>query len=142
MPSANVGEALRQYSRVGVTSALEDVSPHRLVQMLLDGAIARVVAGQGYMMRQDTARKGESISLAIAIIEGLRGCLDFEGGGEIAANLEALYDYMVRRLFDANCNDDPQLLEEVRGLLKEIKEAWEGIRDGTAPGAGQPLERP
>jgi len=84
-------------------------------------------------------RKGESISLAIAIIDGLKGSLDLEGGGEIATNLEALYDYMVHRLFHANINNDVQVLEEVRGLLRGIKEAWDSIPEGMASGEVQPL---
>jgi len=139
MANAGISEALQQYKSVGVTSAVEEASPHRLVQMLLDGAVARVVAANGYMARGDMGRKGESISLAIAIIDGLKGSLDLEGGGEIATNLEALYDYMVHRLFHANINNDVQVLEEVRGLLRGIKEAWDSIPEGMASGEVQPL---
>lgn len=139
MANAGISEALQQYKTVGVTSAVEEASPHRLVQMLLDGAVARVVAANGFMARGDMGRKGESISLAIAIIDGLKGSLDLEGGGEIATNLEALYDYMVRRLVDANINNDVQMLEEVRGLLRGIKEAWDSIPEGMASGEVQPL---
>lgn len=139
MANAGISEALQQYKSVGVTSAVEEASPHRLVQMLLDGAVARVVAANGYMARGDMGRKGESISLAIAIIDGLKGSLDLEGGGEIATNLEALYDYMVHRLFHANIKNDVQVLEEVRGLLRGIKEAWDSITEGMASGDVQPL---
>lgn len=127
MGNHNVSEALQQYRSVGVASAVEDASPHRLVQMLLDGAIARVIAAEGYLARGETAPKGESISMAIGIIDGLQVSLDLEAGGEIATNLAALYDYMVRRLLEGNRNDDKEPLGEVLHLLKEIKQAWDEI---------------
>lgn len=127
MADANIVQALQHYKRVGVASAVEGASPHRLVQMLLDGAIARVVAADGCVSRGETARKGENIGMAISILDGLRGSLDMEAGGEIASNLDALYEYMARRLLEANIQNDRQLLEEVSGLLRQIKHAWDAI---------------
>ncbi len=123
------GSALQQYKSVGLASQVEEASPHRLVQMLLDGAIARIIAAQGYMSRGEIARKGESVGMAIGILDGLKGSLDMEAGGEIAANLAALYDYMMGRLLAGNRENRPDALEEVHRLLKQVKEAWDGIRD-------------
>ena len=131
MGNVNSGSALQQYKSVGVASAVEEASPHRLVQMLLEGAIARITAAQGYMARNDIPGKGESISMAIGIIDGLKGSLDMDGGGEIAANLAALYDYMASRLVEGNRHNRSDALEEVLRLLKQIKDAWDGIRDST-----------
>ncbi len=142
MGNRNVSEALQQYKSVGVASAVEDASPHRLVQMLLEGAIARVVAAEGYLARGETAAKGESISIAIGIIDGLQGSLDMEGGGEIAVNLSALYEYMVRRLMVGNRDNKKEPMQEVLHLLKEIKDAWDGIPASMASGEVEPLRRP
>lgn len=142
MGNHNVSEALQQYKSVGVVSAVEDASPHRLVQVLLEGAIARVIAAEGYLIRGEIAPKGESISMAIGIIDGLQGSLDLEAGGEIAVNLSALYDYMARRLMVGNRDNDRAPLEEVLGLLREVKEAWDGIPDSIANGEVEPLRRP
>ncbi len=142
MGNHNVSEALQQYKSVGVASAVEDASPHRLVQMLLQGAIARVIAAEGYLSRGETARKGESVSVAIGIIGGLQGSLDMEGGGEIAVNLSALYDYMARRLMEGNRDNDREPIEEVLHLLREIKEAWDGIPDSIASGEVAALRQP
>ncbi len=142
MGNRNVSGALQQYKSVGVASAVEDASPHRLVQMLLDGAIARVVAAEGHLARGEIASKGENIGMAMGIIDGLQGSLDLEGGGEIAVNLSALYDYMVRRLMVANRDNKKEPLEEVLHLLKEIKEAWDGIPASMANGEVEPLRRP
>ncbi len=77
------------------------------------------------------ADKGASISKAIDIISnGLKASLDHDKGGEIAARLEALYDYMVTRLLQANLKNDLKALEEVSGLLEEIHSAWREIAPG------------
>jgi len=71
--------------------------------------------------------KGELIGKSIAIIGGLREALDHEVGGELAANLDRLYEYMIRRLTEANRKNDPAVLAEVAGLLQEVKAGWDGI---------------
>jgi flagellar protein FliS len=81
------------------------------------------------MLHKEIAAKGKSISKAIAIIgEGLNASLDRRVGGELAQNLSSLYDYMVRRLVDANLKNDVTILDEVERLLTELTEAWDGIR--------------
>ena len=140
MGNHNVSEALQRYKSVGVASAVEDASPHRLVQMLLQGAIARVIAAQGHLERGETAQKGENVSVAIGIIGGLHGSLDMEAGGEIAVNLAALYDYMVGRLTIGNRDDDKAPMEEVLRLLREVKQAWDGIPDSLARGEVEPRQ--
>lgn len=116
-----------EYRKVGVQTGVENASPHKLILMLMDGAIEKVQLARGYMERRETARKGETISWAMAIIDGLRSSLDLVKGGEIAANLDALYDYMLRRLTEANLTDDLAGLDEVVKLLSELRDGWNGI---------------
>jgi len=119
--------ALRQYGRVGAVSGVAAASPHRLIQMLMEGAVSRIAMAGAQMRRGEVAAKGRNIGLAISIIDGLRASLDREAGGEIAHNLDALYDYMMRTLLQANVDDDPALLDEVRELIGGIKQAWEEV---------------
>lgn len=128
---------LEHYRRVDVHSGVEGASPHRLVGMLLDGALARIAAAAGHMERGEVAAKGESIGSAISIIEGLRGSLNPEAPGKLAENLALLYDYMTRRLLDASFRNDTAILDEMRHLLAGIKTAWEAI-DPEAGSAGSP----
>ncbi|GAP65253.1 Hpt protein [Mizugakiibacter sediminis] len=128
MAFPNGSSAIAQYRQVGTRGSVEQADPHRLTAMLMEGALERITAAIGHMRRGEVARKGECISRAIAIVEGLRGSLDFEAGGALAGNLEALYEYMGRRLLQANAADDAGMLEEVAGLLREIKSAWDAIR--------------
>ncbi len=119
------------YAKVGVQSALEDASPHRLIQMLLDGTLARIAAAKGAVERQDIPEKGRLIGKCMDLVIGLRNCLDLDNGGELAESLDALYEYMLGRLLEANRLNDAGILQEVADLLNEIKEGWDGI----APGA-------
>jgi flagellar protein FliS len=77
------------------------------------------------MQRNAIAEKGESINRASKILIGLQSTLDFERGGELARNLNDLYDYAMRRILKANLRNDIAAIQEVRGLLGEITGAWE-----------------
>jgi flagellar protein FliS len=116
------------YARVNVETGVLAASPHKLIVMLFEGAMVAVSAAMRQMKAGDIAGKGNSISKAIAIIDnGLRASLDHKAGGEIAANLDALYGYMAGRLLIANRDNQVALLEEVHGLLAELRGAWDAI---------------
>ena len=123
----NAMAALRQYQSVNTQAQVADASPHRLIQMLMEGGLSRLAQAKGAMLHGQGAQKGELISKAIGIIGGLREGLDLNQGGEIAANLDRLYDYMVSRLVEANISNEPALLDEVAGLLRNVKTAWDAI---------------
>lgn len=119
--------AAQQYGSVAVHAGIEAATPHRLIQMLMEGALEKIAVAKGHMVQGHIAEKGEQISWAISIIEGLRASLDKESGGEIAANLNDLYEYMNARLVDANLRNDVQLLDEVAGLLRQVKSGWDAL---------------
>ncbi|UTW46380.1 flagellar export chaperone FliS [bacterium SCSIO 12696] len=119
--------ALREYQKVGVQSDMGDASPKQLISKLLNGALDRIASAKGAISRDENAQKGELLGKAIAIVDGLRASLDHERGGEIAGNLASLYDYMEQRLVEANLNNDIEGLDEVAGLLKEIKAGWDDM---------------
>jgi flagellar secretion chaperone FliS len=126
------------YQKVGIETALQNASPHQLIVLLLTGARQAILVARGGIDQKNIPLKGSSISKAIDIIlNGLRASIDTEQGGEIAANLSALYDYMARRLLHANMHNDVGALDEVLRLLGEIQESWEAIardaRIGQAP---------
>lgn len=123
----NYAQAMKQYQKVGLQAQVATADPHQLIRMLMQGGIDRVIQAKGALERGVLAEKGELIGKSIAIIGGLREVLDFEAGGEIAVNLDRLYDYMIRRLTEANLKNDPSLLEEVANLLREVKAGWDGI---------------
>lgn len=123
----NHHSALQQYNQVRAHVQTEGASPHRLIQVLIDGAIEKIRVAKGFIERRDIPEKIRQINWALSIIDGLRQSLDMEKGGEIAANLEALYDYIQRRLVVANAENDASILDEVAGLMLEIKSAWDAV---------------
>jgi flagellar protein FliS len=121
---------LAQYRSVDAYGAAAAADRTQLILRMLQGALDRIATARGHMGRGELAPKGEALGRAVRMIEGLRACLDHERGGEIAANLAALYDYMSRRLTEANLRNDTRLLDEVAGLLDEIRAGWEQMAAG------------
>jgi len=89
--------------------------------------LTKIATAKTCMANNHVAGKGENVSMAISIINGLRASLDYEKGGEISKNLNDLYDYMERRLLEANLKSDLTMLDEVASLIFEIKSAWDAI---------------
>jgi flagellar secretion chaperone FliS len=125
----NAYSAAKSYNNVKVQAGIETASPHRLVQMLFEGALERIAQAKGAMMQKQIARKGELIAKAIAIVGGLQGSLNDKEGGHLAANLDDLYDYIIRRLTQANYENNLAQLDECARLLGEIKMAWDSIME-------------
>ncbi|EIM14632.1 flagellar protein FliS [Pseudomonas chlororaphis O6] len=123
--------ALRQYQKIGAQAQTSEASPHRLVQMLMEGGLDRIAQAKGAMERKDIPNKGIFISKAIGIIGGLREGLDLEKSPDTLGDLDSLYTYMMTRLTEANIKTDPKILDEVADLLRTVKEGWDAI---AAPG--------
>ncbi|MDB2316400.1 flagellar export chaperone FliS [Luminiphilus sp.] len=123
-------QALTAYQQTSVHTQVEGASPHKLITMLLDGALERTQKAKLAMKSGDIATKGELIGRAIDIVGSLDAYLDLEQGGEIAENLRALYEYIVLKLFEANTSNDSDLLDEVVTLLTEVRAGWKGIEGG------------
>ncbi|MDH5189968.1 MAG: flagellar export chaperone FliS [Gammaproteobacteria bacterium] len=124
-------DALNEYKK-GVKTGVEDFTPHRLIQMLMEGALDKISKAKGFMQQegaQAIANKGEQISWAISIIDGLKVSLDktVDGGGELVQNLEDLYIYMEKRLVEANLHNKIEYLDEVANLLREVKAGWDAV---------------
>lgn len=118
------------YVQVGAETGVDAASPHQLILMLYDGALLALRTASAAMAQNDIPKKGASISKAIDIISnGLKVSLDLESGGEIAARLDALYEYMADRLLYANLHNNPAALDEVSELLAGLRDAWQGIAE-------------
>lgn len=118
---------LAAYQSAAAHGGVAASDPHRLIVMLLDGALERIVTARGCMQRNETSEKARLINRAVSIVGELRNSLDLSKGGQIAANLAELYDYMCRRLLLATSENKPEMLDEVSTLLHEIRSAWLAI---------------
>ena len=116
-----------EYRRTGVSSSVLDADPHKLISLLFAGASERIRRAKASLANGNTVLKGKAIGEACAIIGHLNGSLDHEAGGEMAANLSALYDYVVLLLTQANLHNDAARLDEALQLIGEIDSAWNAI---------------
>jgi len=115
---------LAAYSSAQAHGGVAAADPHRLIVMLMDGALERLAQARGCIANNAVADKNQLISAAIAIIDELRASLDMKAGGPIAANLDDLYDSMCRQLVKANLTNRVEIIDEVTHLLGEIRSAW------------------
>ena len=123
-----------QYKNVRSHGLVADASPTRLVQIMFEHILNNLATAQGCMARiqnnlpfSEVTQKLAAMRKAIQLIGQLNVTLDMERGGQIAANLRALYEYMLVRLTLANANNDPRIVAEVVGLVRDIKLGWDGI---------------
>ena len=138
----NSRSAAHAYTNIGLETGVVAASPHQLIMMLYEGAELAVRMAIRHMNERDLAKKSPAISKAsIIILEGLREGLDPQQGGDIALQLDALYEYMNKRLMLAHMNNQVAPLEEVLGLLRELHAAWQqiGVAQATPPAARQSI---
>jgi flagellar protein FliS len=118
------GQGANAYQQVRSHGGVESADPHGLVTLLMDGALERLVAARGHMQRGEIGPKGELIGRCIEIIGGLRDALDTKVETPLVGQLDALYDYMSRRLLHANLRNDVAALDEVSALLQKVRNRW------------------
>jgi flagellar protein FliS len=124
----SVQKGANAYANVGLETGVAAASPHKLIVMLFDGALTSLTIALTEMHAKNIAAKGRAISRAIRIIEdGLRASLDKSAGGEIAGSLDSLYEFIAKRLVQANLENKPEYIEEAQRLLGELRGAWLAI---------------
>ena len=121
----NFKDPMAGYKMVGQVGRVDYANQVELVQMLFSALLESISEAEGHMQRGSVELKCKSIARADKIVQGLRITLDHEQGGELARNLEALYEYVSRRLLHANLRNDVESLREARGLMADISSAWE-----------------
>ena len=121
--------AAAAYAEIRVKgSQAADSSGNSLVEMLFESALTAIARAEAAMQAGDIGAKGEAIGRAVAIVsEGLRGSLNLDKGGKLAADLDALYAYIETRLTLGNLRNDALALQESARLLKPLREAWSAI---------------
>lgn len=105
----------------------ETASPHRLTLMLYNGAIQFTGKAKHAIENKNIAETNSYVQKTQDIIYELISSLNTKEGGELASNLKNLYFYMIDRLVEANIKKLTAPLDEVIGMLQELKSAWEDI---------------
>jgi flagellar protein FliS len=129
------GYGASAYQQVRSRGGVESADPHGLITLLLDGALERIVQARGHMQRSEVAAKGEAISRCIKIIGGLRDSLERKVDPVLVDRLDSLYEYMGRRLLQANLRDDTTILDEVSNLLSQVRDSWVKVSPANAEAA-------
>jgi len=114
------------YQSVAMTTA-ETRDPHELVKLLFAGLTDRIAMARAALEKGDRVARAIAVTKAQKILFGLRDSLDFEAGGELALNLDSLYEYCIRRLVNAHAREDDEIFAEVMDLMVSIREAWKEI---------------
>lgn len=117
------GNGINAYRQTNVITA----NPGRLVLMCYEGAIRSLKSAREKYISKEYETKAETVQKARSIISELILALDFEKGGEVARNLDSLYNYMLRRIIEGDVKGDVKAFDEVIGMLSELKSAWEEI---------------
>lgn len=126
--SAALNQASSAYRQIGVETSLADASPHRLIAMLFDGFSDALSQARGALAAGRIEAKGKAIGRATRIVEeGLRGALDLQAGGKLAADLNRLYGHVALRLTHANLHNDDAVLLECGSLIEPVRSAWHEI---------------
>ena len=132
----SLNNPVNEYLTTKNESALADATPHKLIEMLLDGALESIAKATGAITTDNAMVLGESLGKAVSIVDSLQAMLDGDRGGDIAGNLEQLYEYIGRRLLEVSKDRDPEVLREVAGLLHEIKAGWDAVPPELKSAAG------
>lgn len=106
---------------------VDSVTPYEVISLLLEGALERVEQAQETLSKGDTQAAGELMGRLVGIVNGLRNSLDFDNGGEVAVNLDSLYEYITARILEAEEENGLEVLSEAGELLSQVKDGWQGI---------------
>jgi flagellar protein FliS len=115
------------YQQIRTGGGIESADAHGLITLLMDGALERIRLAVACIATGNVASRGEAISKAIEIIGGLQAALNHDVQTTLVERLDALYDYMSRRLLFANMHADTLALDEVATLLGQVRDSWVAI---------------
>jgi flagellar protein FliS len=116
-------------------SRILSADPVELVRLLYQAAAGSVRDARNHLAAGEIAERARSITKACEILGELASSLDQQRGGEISGRLAGLYDYMTRKLIEANFRQSDEPLAEVLRLLTTLAEAWDAVK---AQPAGEP----
>ncbi|NNF51012.1 MAG: flagellar export chaperone FliS [Gammaproteobacteria bacterium] len=124
MNSQSLAGKLDAYRDVGVVGSVAEADAQKLILLVMDGALEAMLRAHGFLERGDVPAKADALSKAVRLVDALRAFLDHEEGGDMAASLEQLYDYIARRLATANARNQPELIVECSELLRGLRDTW------------------
>ena len=120
-------KGINAYKKDSLKADLAGANPHRVIQLLMQGALERLALSKGFIDRRDMEAKSNTLTRVIEIINALRDALDRDANPELVDNLDALYSYMIEQVHEAGLKMDVSKIDTVMELMLEIKGAWDQI---------------
>jgi flagellar protein FliS len=121
-------EAYGNYHAVNLEAQASRASPIELVLLLTDGLLEELARARAHIVGKRYEARAISINKCVDIINGLSSSLDFEGGGQVVANLANLYDFCAQHLNAAGIKQDPAMVDEVVKIMTTIRQGWAGVQ--------------
>jgi len=131
----------KAYSNTAVESAVSEATPHKLVELLYEGALKNLNLGKIFIQQKNYEKKAEHLNKALSIIAALQAGVDLDKGKDAAENFANLYRYCYEQVFKASSKNDVSLIDEVIELIKPIAEAWTAMPDNIKRVSKEQLDR-
>ena len=117
----------RNASNIYQQNQILTASPKKLVSLLLEGCIKNLKLAKIYIEDKNYSQANLMLIKSQDIIRELNSTLDFEGGGDIALNLQSIYDYVLKELIQANIHKNVTIVQTCLGLIEELNDTWNQI---------------
>jgi len=121
-----VANGINAYRKADVGTA----DQKRLIMMCYEGAIANMNRAKDMFLAGEFEEKAKALNKTRDIVSVMMCSLDFEKGGQIAVGLDALYNYMLRRMTEGDINKDMSTFDEIIGILEDLRSAWDEVLYG------------
>lgn len=121
-------EAYGSYHATSLDAQTARASPVELVLLLTDGLLDELARARAHIVAKRYEQRAASINKCVDIINGLSSSLDFDGGGQVVANLAKLYEFSVGHLHAAGIRQDPAMIDEVVKIMGTIRAGWAGVQ--------------
>lgn len=121
-------EAYSNYHATNLDAQTSRASPIELVLLLTDGLLEELARARAHIVGKRYEQRAASINKCTDIINGLSSSLDFEGGGQVVANLANLYEFCATHLNAAGVKQDPAMVDEVVRIMTTIRQGWAGVQ--------------
>lgn len=117
-------KAFQAYKETGTSTAIIDATPYQLTALLFKALLDKLAIAEGAISRGDVLARCDAISKATNIVMELKSTLDLENGGDVANELDRLYEFSISELLDANSQKSIEKIRSVRAVISQINEAW------------------
>ena len=106
------------------TNSINYASKEQLLLMLVDGAAKFAKIGRQAILDKNIKKAHENIVKTENIFYELMASLDVSKAGNWGQSLMSVYDFIVRRLIDANMKKDADIMDEIIPLIENIRDTW------------------